>query len=112
MDVQPVRPDAAAVAPDEPTYPTSACPGPRCGRQVIWAIDDKTLTRIPVDPDPAPDGDVKLLRQLDSHMRERLTAHVCTKKELATTSWGLALRCRHNRTCPDGTRTPTKRSRS
>lgn len=113
MDAPTVRPEAAAVGVgviDDPPHVTAPCPGPRCKAQVIWAVDDKTLIRIPVDPDPVPDGDVKLMRRLDANQQERLVAHVCTKKELITTSWGLVLRRRHLTVCIDARR-PTVRSR-
>lgn len=90
--------------PDQP-WPVARCGGPKCGREVIWAMDDKKLNRVAVDPDPSPVGKVKLMWRLDSHNRPRVVAHVCTPTEMITTSWGAPLHQLHSATCPEARRT-------
>jgi hypothetical protein len=71
----------------------ATCTGPHCGREIRWVITlgDK---RLPLDPDPSPDGNVVLERQPDGSIRARvLTGHELPAQGNAWVP--------HHRTCPD-----------
>lgn len=84
-----LSPDEADLRPDTHTQ----CTGPNCGADIVWTVTDAGK-RMPLNPEPSPDGNVIL--RTDDHGQIR--AHVLTGSQLPAQveAW-----VPHHRTCVD-----------
>jgi hypothetical protein len=79
--------------PDQP-HRYSTCQGVACGRLIMWVLTEGGK-RMPVDPEPADDGNVVLARQDDGTVRARVLTGSDPIVE------GRLTYRPHHRTCPD-----------